>query len=547
MVLLTKVVSSLEKIFSYSEPKEYIPTSAPTVLKGEIYSFQIAYTCDEIKEPWLKIEIVSDIKDFIELKRVGLAPADYSAPINSDDNYLLKTPALIPDILYPLGSKTFRCVPKYWQSLWIEINTKTDIKEGIYPINFLFKDKNDNSVGKQTFSIEILNINLPKQELILTQWFHSDCISSYYNLNIMSKEHWDMIEKFLINAHNHGMNMILTPLFTLPLDTEIGGERPTFQLVDVTKTGDKYSFNFDKLKHWIDLCSSIGYEYFEMSHLFTQWGAYATPKIMATVDNEYKKIFGWEVSASDISYKNFLDSFLPALVNFIHEQKIADRCYFHISDEPYKDTEESYSYAKSLVAPHLKGFKIIDALSEFVYYEKGLVENPIPANDHIAPFIEAKVPNLWTYYCCSQAKDVSNRFMSMPSARNRIIATQLFKFDIKGFLHWAYNFYYSQFSKELINPFRVTDAGLAFPAGDPFLVYPGEDGPIDSIRLKVFTEALYDLRAMQLLAKLTSKEHVLELIEKDLNNPITFKNYPCDADYILELRQTINKDIKENI
>lgn len=546
MKLITKIVSSLEKIFSHPEPKEYIPTSAPTVLKGETYSFQIAYTCDEAAEPWLKVEIVSDIKNFIEIKRVGLTPADYSAPINSDDNYLLKTPALIPDILYPLGSKMFRCIPEYWQSLWIEINAQTNIEAGIHPIKILFKDKNDNLVDEQTFSIEILNISLPKQELILTQWLHLDCISSYYNLEIMSEEHWKMIEKFLISAYNHGMNMILTPLFTPPLDTEIGAERPTFQLVDVIKTGDKYSFRFDKLKRWIDLCSSIGYEYFEMSHLFTQWGAYATPKIMAMVDNEYKKIFGWEISASDISYKNFLDSFLPVLISFLREQKISDRCYFHISDEPYKNTEESYAYAKNLVSHHLKDFKIIDALSEIVYYEKGLVENPIPANDHIAPFIEAKVPNLWTYYCCSQAKDVSNRFMSMPSARNRIIAIQLFKFDIKGFLHWAYNFYYSQFSKELINPFRVADAGFAFPAGDPFLVYPGEDEPIDSIRLKVFTEALYDLRAMQLLSKLTSKEYVLELIERDLSTPITFKDYPCDADYILQLRQTINNHIQKN-
>ena len=63
--------------------------------------------------------------------------------------------------------------------------------------------------------------------------------------------------------------MRLTLVFTPPLDTYVGGERPTVQLVDVIVENGKYSFNFDKLKRWVDLCSKSGIKYFEISHLFT--------------------------------------------------------------------------------------------------------------------------------------------------------------------------------------------------------------------------------------------------------------------------------------
>ena len=64
---------------------------------------------------------------------------------------------------------------------------------------------------------------------------------------------------------------------------------------------------------------------------------------------------------------------------------------------------------------------------------------------------------------------------SMPSARTRILGTQLYKFGIEGFLHWGYNFYFAGRSRKFINPFMVTDAAGAFPSGDPFILYPSKD------------------------------------------------------------------------
>lgn len=175
----------------------------------------------------------------------------------------------------------------------------------------------------------------------------------------------------------------------------------------------------------------------------------------------------------------------------------------------------------------LDGFRTFDALSDFAFYQQGPVETPVAATDHIDPFIEHRVPGLWAYYCCVQKTEVANRFFAQPSARNRILGVQLYLYRIAGFLHWGFNFYNSAHSRERINPYAVTDSGHAFPSGDPFVVYPGEDlQPVESLRLRVLHQGLQDMRALQLLESLTDRATVEALIERELGMRITFKRYP---------------------
>ena len=163
----------------------------------------------------------------------------------------------------------------------------------------------------------MIQAELPEQKLLHTEWFHTDCLATLYNVEVFSGEHWRRIEQFVQTAAKHGMNMILTPIFTPPLDTEVGGERPTVQLVDVEKSGEAYSFQFEKLKRWVDLCKKQGIKYFEFSHLFTQWGAKHAPKIVGYENGEFKKFFGWETDATSLEYRGFLQQFLPSLINLL--------------------------------------------------------------------------------------------------------------------------------------------------------------------------------------------------------------------------------------
>ncbi len=539
-----KKISALGKVFADVEPIEQIECNKLTALRGETVSYQIAFSFDFIQTRLARVKVQSPIEKMVRVREVVLMPSHYPTHKKIDDNYISNRPGLYPDLLKDLEEDRVLFVAGQWRSIWVDIEVGEAAKAGTYPITIEFCDYNSGEViGAVTNQVTVYPVTLGEQKLIRTEWFHADCLADYYKVEIFSQEHWDIMESFLKTAYKHGCNMILTPQFTPPLDTAKGYERETVQLVDITVEKDEeYVFEFTQLKKWVDMCKAIGFRYFEMSHLFTQWGAVAAPKIMATINGEYKQLFGWETEATGEKYQRFLNSYLPELIEKLKEWKIDDATYFHVSDEPILSQLETYSAAKNVVAELLKDFPIIDALSDYEFYKTGAVEKPVCANNHIHTFIENQVEGLWSYYCTAQYIDVSNRFCAMPSARNRIYGVQLFKYKIEGALHWGYNFYNGQDSFFKIDPYRELSCGSTYPAGDPFLVYPGKERvPEESIRLMVQSQAMCDLRALQMLEEKIGYDKVVEILEEGLEEEITFKKYPKSDAYLIKLRNKVNE------
>ena len=286
--------------------------------------------------------------------------------------------------------------------------------------------------------------------------------------------------------------------------------------------------------------------YFEMSHLFTQWGAVHPPKIMAEENGKEIKLFGWEDPAVGGRYTRFLEAYLPKLTEKLRELGIAAVTRFHISDEPEPQHLLSYKQARESVAPYLKDFVIMDAVSSLDICRESEIDCPVCSSDHIEPFLEAGVTPLWSYYCTAQDFLVSNRFMAMPSARCRIYGAQIFRYAMEGILHWGYNFYNSQYSLTKLDPYRSTDADGAFPSGDSFLVYPGADGkPEESVRMMVMCHTMQDVRAMEQLAEKKGRAYVISMLEEDLAEPITFKQYPKSEFWMIQMRNRINRELEE--
>ncbi|MBO5899149.1 MAG: DUF4091 domain-containing protein, partial [Lentisphaeria bacterium] len=228
----------------------------------------------------------------------------------------------------------------------------------------------------------------------------------------------------------------------------------------------------------------------------------------------------------------------------LRSKGLEQNSFFHISDEPSMEHIGRYKACSELILPLVGGSNVIDALSNIEFYRQGLVKTPVPGNDHIGDFVSDGVSPLWTYYCCGQVNAVPNRFFNFPSSRNRIMGVLMYLYKVAGFLQWGYNFWYSRLSENTdIDPYRVTDADRSFPSGDAFLVYPGENGPVDSIRHEVFFEALQDMRALQLHEELAGREETVKLIHQELDHPLSMTDYPSGADWLLNMRRRLNASI----
>ena len=59
----------------------------------------------------------------------------------------------------------------------------------------------------------------------------------------------------------------------------------------------------------------------------------------------------------------------------------------------------------------------------------------------------------------------------------------------------------------------------------------------------VFEQCISDMRALKMLESLTSREHVMELIQAGFPRTITFSDFPRNDDYLPALRDKVNAEI----
>lgn len=546
MFVATRMVSSLEKVFCQPDlsAREIGLVSGAG---GETIAFQLA--CKSDANPVLEFQIESEIAELVSLREVGLVPC--LMPAMPQDPFVLTHRAgLFPDPLLPLEENHIRLTRENWHAIWCTIRIPENMKPGDYEIRFHLSTQTPwGSPGKwegeTSIQVRILPFNLPRQKLLSCNWFYADCIQAYYRVPGWSERHWALLEAYFANLIQHGNNVLLTPLWSVPLDTAVGRERPTAQLLDIAYENGSYSFDFSLLERWIDTARRAGFEHFEMSHAFTQWGAKATPKIIVKEHGIEQKRFGWHVAANAPEYRDFLTQLMAALIPFLRKKGLTrDNTLFHVSDEPVLADADSYEYASRLLRSVIGDYPVIDALSNPEFFRKGLIRRPIPATTHFLDFLNETPEQRWLYYSGNWENGVPNRQFGMPSVRNRVLGTLLYWYNLDGFLNWGYNFWFTELSRNWhIDPYQVTDAGRAFCGGGSFMVYPGEGGPVDSIHYEVFSEGLQDLRALRLLEEKIGQESTLGLIQSGVKEPITINCYPREAEWLLNLRDRVNQSI----
>ncbi|MCK4626908.1 MAG: DUF4091 domain-containing protein, partial [Phycisphaerae bacterium] len=162
--------------------------------------------------------------------------------------------------------------------------------------------------------------------------------------------------------------------------------------------------------------------------------------------------------------------------------------------------QANYAKARAMLDDLAPWMKMMDALSEIDFARKGLVDMPIPIINTAREFLADDIP-CWAYFCCIPRGRYLNRLMDTPLSKIRMSGWLFYRTGVRGFLHWGYNYWYKRKSRQMIDPFTVSDGGAApnWAYGDTFLVYPGQAGPIDSVRWEVFAESLQDYALLQTL------------------------------------------------
>jgi len=533
-------ISADEKIINGSRPSLYENQSS--IFQNEVGMFQIAYRGENTNYQQVQIKVNSELAKFITIREVKPVVCSLYNRENCDGYSVVQSAGAVSDILKDFKDLGISIRYNTFSSIFVTVKSKKALPKGTHKIIFTFLSENQ-VLADINYTINVLEGFLPETNLITTNWFHYDCLCDYYHVKPFSNKFYSILKKQITNYVEHGMTMLLTPLFTPPLDTQINGERRTIQLVKISCEDNKYNFDFTELKRFMKEVEACGIKFFEFSHLFTQWGAWHAPKIVKYINNKEIKLFGWETNSLSDEYLDFLAQFLSGLREFILNNNYIDKIFIHISDEPNLIHLQKYGQLRQHIKKYFKEAIILDAISDYSFYEKGYIDMPVVSLDHTEKFILNNVQKYCVYYCMGQRDEyVANGLISTPPERTRILGFQMFLNKAKGFLHCGYNFYNSVFSIEKINPFYENDCGGAFQSGDGFFVYPNSNGEvIDSLRHEYLLQAMQDYRVCLKAAEILGEDKVIKLLKE--NGMENYKKYTHSAIWLNELRCKIINEI----
>jgi hypothetical protein len=515
--------TSLRRFYPASPPEER-RTLELHAARGERVSFQaVCRTAGEHRLIEARAEAPEGLQ--VTVRQVGWVPVPHLQTDTPREELegVEHLPGYAPDPLYPRTSVL--AGPHETNAFWITALAPADLAPGDYPVTVTLRAGDE--AATLTATLVVHRAVLPaRRDFPVTHWFYADALCDWYRVEPTDESFWRVLDPYLADYAAHGSDTLYVPMFTPPLD---GVKRPT-QLLDVRRDGDRYEFDWSLVRRWVRAAEAHGIASYEWTHLFTQWGARHAIRIYEGRAETGRLLWRAETGATSETYEGFLRQFLPEFERFLRAEGLMGRSFFHLSDEPHGvEALENYRLARDMLHELAPWMPVLDALTEIEFAREGLTQIPVPLLTTAPDFVREGFP-AWAYFCCNPRGRYLNRLLDTPLQKVRMTGWLCYRTGVRGFLHWGYNYWYRSQTQVMIDPYVVTD-GEAWPRwfyGDTHVVYPGADGPVDSLRWEVFAESLQDYALLQ-AAGLDRDDPLLAEIED-------FAEFPRDPDWIARRR-----------
>ena len=515
---------SFTKIFRDTmPPSDFVTSMVIEAVKNEYAAGQFAVTAEsgnpEIRLKPTPLQGPEGFQLVFSVNFVGFVPVKKNTPNTPLEELVRQAPFEAPDPL--LEESAIRIKNGETQPVWLTVFVPANAPAGNYTGKIdILSEKTDGSIS---FELRVYPVTLSAERTLwLTNWFSPQKIAHHHNVKAWGEEHWHLIQKYARNMAEHRQNVIVTPIFDL--------------IRFIKQSNGSLRCDFSRFDRWVDLFKREGVVgRIEGGHLAgrSEWEASDFDSLAVTLYNEDGSIAYVQPSmkTTSIDYYNFLSQFLPQLQEHLEEKHWIDSHIQHLADEPIPANAASYrtlaGYVKKL-APKLKR---IDANQDITLV--GALDVWVPIlhefDSHQDFYAQRRAAGeeTWFYTCLAPTGMYPNRFIDYPLIKIRILHWINFRFNLSGYLHWGLNYWPE-------NPFQDAEPGN-LPPGDAFIVYPGKDGPLNSIRFETLRLGVQDYELLRMLEKIDSKKarSLAETLVRSLTE------YEKDPSKFYEVRRTI--------
>ncbi len=429
--------------------------------------------------------------------------------------------------------------------LWVTVHVpRTGVPAGIY--RGTLTAASNGRTASLPVALEVFDFALPRTPALQTSfWLFRHTIRNHYGMKTVP---FDFYRRFLDRCLEARLS---------PIDAAAYHDQPFVQIVRDAK--GEFQVDWTEWDRYLGYCLDRGMSAFNVGdeHWFSSYFSSFPVRDLKTGRTETVTLTGKEYDAAVVRF------FRLAREHFT-KKGWAHRAYLQGYDEPDADNARLLAQIKHFYGLARQGWPglrtLITASPQRYAALHGSIGIwcPLTAEywDAEADKCRKRGEQVWWYVCKNSTAPWANFFLDQPGAAHRVLFWQTFARRVDGLLYWGVNFWPGFEVRTMPAPPAAKkwpnvpwhDAGWN---GDGYLLYPGPDGPLTSLRLEIVRDGVEDYDALRLLADLLRRHGdrvpaaLRDRARRALGlSPDVFRSmteYPSDAGALVARRRLVNE------
>jgi Glycoside hydrolase 123, catalytic domain/Carbohydrate family 9 binding domain-like/Glycoside hydrolase 123 N-terminal domain len=419
---------------------------------------------------------------WVEIRYPGFVPVVERGELMADP-LLLSPPAEIK--------------PSWTQGIWLTISVPAGAAAGDYTGALEIYAGAESK--RFELSLRVLDFTLPgmaKGNFDLNIWQDPAAVARVAKVPLWSPEHWKLLEAYTRDLAAHGQKSISTSILYDPWRSQTGFVYPsmvTWSFPGTYKAGEasRFQFDFSVFDRYVEMMMKAGIGKSIQCFSMVDGPGHTSLCNIGYTDTTTGKLRVCPTHVGDAAYHDAWGAFLPALVRHLKQHDWLGRTYISFDEKPQAIMNGIFSVLQA-DAPELKVSLAGGSSSQESAAAGDLVLNygVLAHRDVVHRLLEERrtVGPTTFYTACGTASP--NTFVYSPQWESRLLPWIAFQNGLAGYARWAYQSWPG-------NVWRQPES--RWHSGDSFLVYPGDDGPIDSTRWELLRQGIQDYEALEML------------------------------------------------
>ncbi len=450
--------------------------------RGETVSAQVALRSDAelVDARPVVAELTGDAgtiqADAVALRWERFIDITRNSPL-PEDVMVAQAQASIPDPFWEAAE--FDIAAGATEPLWIEIDVPRDAAPGRY--EGTLRVEWDGGGAELPLRLRVRDFEVPmERHQHVTNWFTFPGVPWKDTVETDSEQYWELARKFAEIMARHRQNIFRHWLSWASFSYD---------------PDDGFSADWSRFDRWAEVFFDTGH--FDRMEI---WGTGRRTGSHAALDTRVVMVdFSVETPEGvDLSTEEKFHGVLALLEEHLQQRGWADRAMIHVSDEPFQPSVRSYCEVADALHRAAPSLKVIEAIEAEGFGDS--LDVWVPKLSHLNLWWEnfreereQRDIELWFYTCCHPVGRYPNRFLDQPLTAVRALHWISYLYDLDGYLHWGLNYYAND------EPFTEEGISGPHPLGDHAIMYPGEDGPIGSLRWSAMRDGLQDYEYLWVL------------------------------------------------